>query len=130
MPGPVLAQRVLAFTIATPAGTAIATPQTTVCTLGPCTIDRLELKIPSGHLGFTGLAVEYGGQRIVPAFQPSNWIIGDNDLLEYVLNFDIGASVNVKTYNTGNYTHSHYLRFLISDIRLPQQLSAARVTPL
>lgn len=130
MPGPVLGQRVLAFPITTPIGTLASAPQTTNVDLGVCTIDTVEIRIPSGHLGFTGFALEYGQQRLIPAFQPSAWIIGDNDLLDYVMNFDVGKPVQVKTYNTGNYPHTHYLRFLISDITLPSGPRSTLIQPV
>ena len=130
MPQTTLGNRILAFDISTPLGTAIATPQSTLCDLAECTIDRLEILIPSGHLGFTGIALEYGGQRLIPAFQNSAWIIGDNNLLTYVMDFDVGQPVTIKTYNTGSFVHHHYLRFHVSDIVLPSINRASRLLPL
>ena len=55
---------------------------------------HLEVRIPPGHAGITGIALFDSGSPVIPwATSGTPWIIGNDDLLEYPYNKELGASV-------------------------------------
>jgi hypothetical protein len=100
------------LTVTTPTGTTSTAPQSTPIDLGDVQLVQVELRIPPGHSGLTGVSVQYAGQSLVPWATEGGWIIGDDDLLSFDVGFEVGQGLTVVTYNAGTFTHSHYLRFL------------------
>lgn len=112
--------------ITTPAGTAVASPQSTTVALGPVTVRSVQVIIPDGHAGHTGIAIHHAGERVLP-FQGTEWIGGNDDSPTFDLDLWIGGGeVVVQTFNTGDYDHDHLLRFTIEDV----EALAAGGTPL
>lgn len=83
------------------------------------------VRIPPGHAGFTGIALVDSGSFIIPYSQGGpSWLIGDDDLLNFPYGKQLGANVNVATYNTGTFTHGWQLRFVytpMSDLTTENQ---------
>lgn len=102
--------------VSTPAGTAEASPQETDVALPQGTLERVDIQVPPGHAGLTGLALEYSGEHIYP-WGAGSWLEGDDIDIEAVLDFPLGGSaVTVRTYNTDDtYDHDHLLRFVVQD---------------
>lgn len=99
--------------VTTPAGTTQAVPQTTLWKLDEGTLLYLEVIIPRGHAGVTGLSVLNQGTQYVP-WIGTDWLSGDDRTVVVELETDVAASgLAIVTYNTGFYPHSHYLRCLI-----------------
>lgn len=96
---------------------AAGTPKTawTLTPAGIATVmlHSLEVRIPPGHQGFTGLALVDSGTFVLPysAAVPA-WIIGDDDLLTYPYERELGANVELATYNTGTFVHAWQVRFV------------------
>ena len=68
---------------------------------------HLEVRIPPGHQGLTGIALVDSGNWIIPYSQNDPaWLIGDDDLLQYDYNKELGANVQFATYNTDD-TNDH-----------------------
>lgn len=101
------------LTVTTPPGTAKAAPQQTVWTLQDAALLKLEVTIPAGHSGLTGVAVKAQGSQIFP-WNLDGFFVGDNRELAVELGYEVTTSgLIVFTYNTGAYQHSHYLRATI-----------------
>lgn len=106
----VLWTRYFAYAVTTPAGTPIDAPQTTTLDVEDTILDSVELRIPDGHAGLTGWAIDYAEARILPWSSPDAWVRGDDDLLTFRVGFNITGSVNVVTYNLGVFDHTHIFR--------------------
>lgn len=124
------AQRVEAFTVSTPRNTAKATPKVTALAFTEGVVIWVEIVIPTGHIGQTGIALAYGGQQVIPegvgAFVVSNGETIHWDLADY----PTGAQWQARTYNLDPTNgHSHYLRFGIREFVAPDN-APVTVTPL
>ncbi len=109
-------ERLRALVVTTPANTAIAVPQSTVWNLGRGELARLEVVIPDGHVGLTGLAVVWGGRQLVP-YEGGEWIVGNNDEVSLELDLYVDSRVTVLTYNLDDtFVHSHLLRGYVRDL--------------
>jgi hypothetical protein len=93
------------------AGTPSTAPSSTPTGLSLVWLHRVEVRIPAGHSGFTGLAMVDSGQYVLPySTSGGKWLIGDNDLLEYEYEQEIGSNVLFLAYNTGTYNHTWQVR--------------------
>ncbi len=81
--------------------TAATAYLTTAVNLAYCWLWRAEFRIPPGHAGLTGIALQDSGTWIIP-YEGSTpaWLIGDDDLLEYPYGKELGANVVLAYYNT------------------------------
>lgn len=111
-----LSSRVISTRLAVPLNTPIASAISQTIDLGYVIIDWVEVRIPSGHLGFTGFALDNADVRLVPWNNRNEWLIGDNDLLDYEISMEASATMRMRGYNTGSFNHTFYLRFGVSDI--------------
>lgn len=124
-----LSTRIIATRLAVPINTAIASAISTTIDLGFVVIDWLEVRIPSGHLGFTGFALDNADVRIVPWDNRNEWLIGDNDLLHYDLGVQASRSMVMRGYNLGSFEHTFYLRFQVSDPAPPPSSTRTLIVP-
>lgn len=116
MPRRVVDPIVVPFTATVPAGTTKAAALTFDPQLPPGELQRIELQIPPGHSGATGIRFTYSGQQIVPWSNAIAWIIGDNLDVGLPIEFDIDGGLRVVAYNTGNFVHAFLLRFTIRQL--------------
>jgi hypothetical protein len=96
--------------VTVPAGTAIATPQTTVVNLGDIWCYAISVRIPAGHCGFTGLAVIQAGSYLLPFGQTLKYLIGNDDKLDFDIGVEIPGNFTLQTYNTDVLAHTFYVR--------------------
>lgn len=96
-----------------PIGTPESAPTLTPAGISNCMLWRVEVRIPAGHQGVTGIALVDSGTFIVP-YSPlaPSWFVGDNDLLQYPFGKQLGANVALYTYNTGIYVHTWQVRLI------------------
>lgn len=122
-----MADRIETPVVTVSAGTAIATPQTTVLTLRDAVLERIEVVIPPGPSGLMGFVFLHSGQQVIP-FQTGQWIIADNDKLSWdVENFPTGSKWSVRAYNTDVYAHSIYLRLHFKELPIPTVTAGAAI---
>jgi hypothetical protein len=79
-----------------------------------CQLWRAEFRIPPGHQGLTGIALWDSGAFIIP-YSPSApaWLVGDDDDLTYPYDKELGANVQLATYNTDDtYDHGWQVRLV------------------
>jgi len=95
------------------AGGSPSTPDLTPVGIKLVMLHHMEVRIPPGHQGVTGLALVDSGSFVIP-YSPHSpaWIIGDDDLLEYDYENELGSNVYLATYNTGTYDHSWQVRLI------------------
>lgn len=116
------------LTIATPAGIAPGLPVVTNVGQPHGWLEQIDLTIPPGHSGATGIRFVLSGITILPYSTPGQWIIGDDlhEVFDVPIEVDTGFRVN--TYNTGQFPHVHLIRFKIR--QLPAAAGLASVTPI
>lgn len=107
--------------VTTPAGTASSAPQQIIWQIGRGVLGKLDVVIPAGHAGLTGIAIVWGGRQIVP-YEGGEWIVGNDDEITIELELYVDSSVVVTTYNTDVWDHSHYLRAYMHDLELAPEL--------
>jgi len=103
----------IAFTV--PAGTPQNAPFSVPWTTEDNTIQDIELEIPPGHNGLTGIRVLKGGTQLLP-FSAATFIVAN----DYNRVFPVGVylpttDVTIQGYNTGAYPHTFYLRMTVTD---------------
>lgn len=114
-----MAARVEAPAVTIAAGTAIATPQTTLMPWTDGIVERIEVRVPPGPSGLVGFRILHSGQQVIP-FRSTDWIITDDETLPWdVENFPTGGKWAVRAYNLDLYPHTLYFRFLIRELASP-----------
>ena len=94
-------------------GTPIAAYTTTVVPIATVMLHRVEIRIPPGHQGTTGIALVDSGSFVIPYAEGAPaWLIGDDDELEYLYERELGRNVKLATYNTGTFTHAWQVRLI------------------
>lgn len=117
--------------ITTTKSTAKASPLVTDGGVISSVLNSVEVRIPPGHGGLTGIAILWGGVPIVPWGPALTYIVGDDDYFTFDVDEQIGGTVTVQTYNTDAANdHSHYLRFNVTPFSLIVPAAVASVTPV
>lgn len=119
MAGRQLAAQYAPANVTTPPGTTAAAPQTTPVFIGDVQLVTVQLRIPPGHSGLTGISVQLASQSLLPWGPAGSWVVGDDDLLQFDVGMEVDAGLTVVTYNTGKYPHTHYLRFVWQPLDQP-----------
>jgi hypothetical protein len=99
--------RTLQATVA--AGVTAAAPAAQSWDVGPATLRRLEITVPNGHNGLTGIAFVVGGSRVVP-FDADEWLVGNGQTFVFSPDLQLaGGVISVVQFNLGDFPHSHLL---------------------
>lgn len=108
-----MAREIRTFEVAVPAGTPVDAPATTALEMPPRIVTGLHVVIPPGPAGNVGFYVAAAGQNIIP-YNPGEWIITDDEVIDWPLSgYHDSGSWALVAYNTGTYTHTLYVRFLL-----------------
>lgn len=102
--------------VVTPAGTTIASPQSTTILTGWLYINTVRYRFPPGPMGALGFYLVTGKDQIIP-FPPSQpWIVGEDE--EFVVNYQgqAGSGLTCITANVGTYQHELLLTVQYYDI--------------
>lgn len=118
------------FVVTVPAGTPVGTPQVSSLGMPPRIVRGVRVRIPPGPRGELGWALGAAGTAVLP-WNPGEWIIGDNELVEWALDgmIDSGAWQLI-AYNTGAYDHGLYLTFLLDLVQSMGTTPAGVSAPL
>lgn len=124
-----MAQRIETFDVTIAAGTAIATPQTTVLNFNQGVVQQLEIIVPPGPSGLVGFRIRHSGQTIIPQ-SGVGWIISNDEQIKWPLeNYPVGNKWSIQAYNTDVFQHTLYLRFLILETQ-KNTLQRATLVPI
>jgi len=107
----------IAFTV--PPGTPANAPLSVKWVTEDNIIADIELEIPPGHNGLTGIRVVKSGVQLLP-WSSGTFIIAN----DYTRVFPIGVympttDLTLQGYNTGQYPHTFYLRMTVEDYNPP-----------
>lgn len=113
------------------ANTAASAYTTTPAGIATVMLWRMEVRVPAGHQGLTGIALVDGGAFVIPYTSGGPaWITDDNQLLEYPYNKELGATVTLATYNTDTtYNHGWQVRLVYTPMSAVEADQGAIVVP-
>lgn len=115
--------------VTVPLGTLQAAPTSTQWDLGNVVVETLEIMVPKGHSGLTGIHVDYQGVPLVPFSLPATFLVAADETITVPLDLEIGAPLTIVAYNTDQFDHAFYLRALV-DVFLGQDVNAYRAPDL
>ncbi len=108
-----MSQEIWSFQVTIAAGTAITNPQRTSTTLPTRKVDELEIVVPPGPAGLMGFAVTMGGVNVIP-IQSGTYVVTDDEKISWPLtNLPNTGAWQISGYNTGDFPHTIYLRWLV-----------------
>src|SRR5712692_1023514 len=103
---------ILSFDVFTPPGTPKANPQFTPFGFDYVHVNHIEIYVPGGHVGRTGIQIVYGIQPIIPE-NNNGWLRGNNRWFRWdIEDYPTGSQWAAMTYNTGSITHHHMIHIL------------------
>jgi hypothetical protein len=110
-----VANRIEAFAVTVTAGTAKTSAATTDVSFLDGIVQRIELDVPDGHFGLTGIQILSAHAQAIP-YTFGDYIVADGHDFGWDLvgQIDTG-SWQVKCFNTDVYDHTFYLRFSVLD---------------
>jgi hypothetical protein len=116
-----VAQRVYQTQFTVPLGTLASAPASLALPPNEETIERLEIVVPKGHGGLTGLAIFYGPQQVIP-YNVGTFIVADGVEIGWPMErLPTGKQWIAKGFNTGVFDHSFYIRLLVHDTPDPSR---------
>ena len=95
------------------AGTPASSYTLTPAGVSTVLLHEMQVRIPPGHQGTTGLALVDSGSFVIPySGDTPAWLVGDDDELAYPYERELGANVQIATYNTGTFVHAWQVRLI------------------
>lgn len=83
--------------------------QSTTVRLGDAWLESVDIFWLPGHVGLTGIRIQYGGDAIVPWNQLTQFIVGDNQDKTFQVGMYVPGPITVVTQNTDTFAHSFRL---------------------
>ena len=110
-----MAARIWEIQVTVPAGTLQAAPQVTPWITEDNLINLIELEVPPGHNGLTGIRVMKGDVPLLP-YNSNSFIVANAYTNSFPVNDYVPTrDVSIQAFNTGAYPHTFYLRMTVSD---------------
>jgi len=111
---------VFSFKITIPANTPVDTPKVVTWKLEKCKIKRIRIRIPSGHVGLTGLQL-WEEEKIKFPEREDQWFTGDHEIIDWeeeVLIDSMPYELIAKGYNLDTtYDHTFYVQFFFEYLK-------------
>lgn len=108
--------RYLPYTITTPAFTARTAPLSTPLGVSLVTLLSVQIMLPPGHSGLTGIRLDTSGGTILPFSPTPAWITGDGRDILFDLDVQSDDRMVWFTYNDDVNVHAHYLLLKVVDL--------------
>lgn len=110
-----MASRIWEIAVTVPINTLQSAPQVTKWITEDNLVNSIELTVPPGHNGLTGIRIMKGDVQLLP-YSANSFIVANDYTKEFLVNDYVPtADVSIQTYNTGGYPHTFYLRATLSD---------------
>jgi hypothetical protein len=120
-----MAREVRTFTVLVPAGTAIATPQTTALAMPSRIVRSVRFRIPPGPSGSVGFRLASGGVQVIP-WEPGTWLVMDGEAVEWPLEGQIETGAwQLQAYNVGRWDHTLYVTMLLDPVTARDSFASA-----
>jgi hypothetical protein len=112
------------------AGTLRANPLVLPDKLGDVWCNDVNVRIPPGHCGQTGIQIEYAGVPIVPWNDANAFIIDDDKDYPFDVGMEFDQSLTVTMFNVGTFDHTFYVRWNVTAIVLKLPTIVAGLVPI
>lgn len=110
-----MAERIEWFDVTVPARTAKTAPVETALQFNSGVVERLELTIPDGHAGLTGIRFNSAHQQIIP-LTSGLYVVGNGVEKSWDLHgYPDNGNWSVTCFNTDIYAHSFHIAFLVNE---------------
>lgn len=105
--------------------------QTLVISVGDRIIRAVDVLFAPGHVGLTGVRLQYAGVTILPWNQPSNFIVGDSERLRFQLDLYAPGPLTIITHNGDSQaSHRHIFTFELHEVDNPAGVMQSPTIPL
>lgn len=119
MPGKTVGTRYFSPTITAPALTIPDLPAVVPVSVGFVVLEAVQIIIPAGHNGLTGIALSDSGQVFLPFDDPPTFLIGDDDDQTYDVGIEVANLLEILVYNTDVFDHAWHVRLRVRDFTMP-----------
>ncbi len=110
-----VANRVESFAVVCTAGTLSTSPATIDTSFDDGNVVRVELDVPAGHSGYTGVQILAAGAQYLPKTDGVYLIADDHQFgWDTLVTIDTGAW-SLRCYNEDSFDHTFYVRFSVLD---------------
>lgn len=117
-----MARQLYEFAPTIPAGTLTTAPVTLPMVMPTRIVRKIEVRVPPGPSGVMGFQIGAAGQAIIPA-NAGAFIVTDDERITWELEEQIESGAwQLIGYNTGDFPHTVYVRFLVD---LPSDVAGA-----
>lgn len=124
-----VANRIESFDITVPAGTPKAAPVTTDVSFPDGKLQRVEIDVPDGHAGLTGIQLLGAKGQVIPYTTGAFLVANDHAFgWDLVGQLDSG-SFQVRCFNTDIYPHGFSIRFSVLDFGYATSDATAAAEP-
>lgn len=111
-----MAERVEWFDVSVTAMTAKASAVETNVSFDQGVVERIEITIPDGHAGLTGIRLLQAHTPVIPSTSNA-YIIGNDRTLSWDLtNYLDNGGWSVQCFNTDQYDHTFHIAFLVNEL--------------
>lgn len=125
-----MAREIYAFDITIPASTAKSLPYTADITMPVRQVDTIEIVVPPGPSGLMGFAVAMNGVNVLPKVA-GTFIVTDNETISWPVDgLPTSGDWSIIGYNTDDFDHTIYLRWLVDLITGSTQTSIVGMSTL
>lgn len=109
-----MAVEVHTFPVTVPAGTPSTAPLTFSLAMPPRVVQEVHVQVPPGPRGEVGWALGAAGSQVYP-IEDNVFIVTDNETVKWPLEQAITSGAwQLIAYNTGQFNHTLYVRFLVN----------------
>lgn len=99
-----------------PAGISSAAPLEQTLAVPQGEVERIEIVIPSGHQGLTGIALLIASAQVLPRPE-GTWLIADDRVVTLPIErLPTTGRWAARLYNQDDFEHSWHLEFLIDEL--------------
>lgn len=125
-----MAERFQIFNVTAPAGTVQSAPLRVVTAFNPGVVTQIEIIVPDGHAGLTGIRFLNAGVPVIP-FNQTSFITGNDEKVVWPVDgFLDSTDWSVEVFNTDVFDHGWQVRYLLMESQQTGAQTAPIVAPL
>lgn len=103
----------------------------TVFNAGNRFIKAVSILFAPGHVGLTGVRLTYAGVVVLPWNQPTGFIVGDSERLDFAMGLYAPGPLTITTHNgDAQASHRHLLTFELQEVNTGGALSLPTTVPM
>lgn len=110
-----MANRFEVFDVTVPASTLKANAVETPTAFADGIVTGVEIVIPDGHAGLTGIAILQAHSQVIP-WTSGAYITGNDEIIKWdTAGFIQNGAWSVSCYNSDVYAHTFHVRYLVNE---------------